>query len=597
MTCKKLSDLRENYQFEVKSAQGQSGSGEIPKELWESYSSMANSDGGKILLGAKELKDGSLELLGIKDIDKAQKDFWTTINNPQKVNKNILNESDLEVIECENKKLILLHIPRVVRTLKPIYIGQNPLTGTYLRYHDSDIKANEDIVKHLLADALNESNDTFIVEGFSMEDIDNNSLNSYRNIYKSTKLNHPWIELDDKEFLTQIGAYKEDRKTNQEGLTLAGLLMFGKFRSILDGVPNYLVDYQEQSENVEDRWIDRVTTDGSWSGNLFEFSQKVYRKLTSELKVPFKLKDSFQRVDESNVHEAIREALINSLIHANYSGRIGIQIVKHPKGFSFRNPGLLRVSKEEAFKGGHSDCRNRTLQKMFQYIGMGEQAGSGFPKMLRAWIEQHWQFPYLEENTSLETTTLFMPTISLFPKEIQEELENRFGKEYINLDKDARLALILATVDGEVTNIRLSDIGAIHPADTSKVLKKLVEKELLISEGIGRGTKYYINKEFKNIKVQDKELEVQDKELEVQLSKNILSIRNAQRVPKNKMIEAILELCTNRYLTRNELARLLNRNASTIRNKYLTQMIKDDLLELKYEEINHKEQAYIRKNK
>jgi ATP-dependent DNA helicase RecG len=63
------------------------------------------------------------------------------------------------------------------------------------------------------------------------------------------------------------------------------------------------------------------------------------------------------------------------------------------------------------------------------------------------------------------------------------------------------------------------------------------------------------------------------------------------------MIEAILELCTNRYLTRNELARLLNRNASTIRNKYLTQMIKDDLLELKYEEINHKEQAYIRKNK
>lgn len=99
MTCEELSELRENYQFEAKSAQGQSGTGEIPKELWESYSSMANSDGGKILLGAKELKDGSLEFLGIKDIDKAQKDFWTTINNPQKVNKNILIESNLEIIE------------------------------------------------------------------------------------------------------------------------------------------------------------------------------------------------------------------------------------------------------------------------------------------------------------------------------------------------------------------------------------------------------------------------------------------------------------------------------------------------------------------
>lgn len=498
MTCEKLTELRENYQFEAKSAQGQNGNGEIPKDLWESYSAMANTEGGKILLGAKELKDGSLEFLGIKDIDKVQKEFWTTINNPQKVNRNILNEIDLQVINCKEKSLILLNIPRVSRIIKPIYIGQNPLMGTYLRYHDSDIKANEDIVKHFLADAVNESNDTSIMEGFTMEDIDVDSLKAYRNIYKSTKLNHPWIELDDKEFLIQLGGYKKDRKDNLEGLTLAGLLMFGKFRSILDGIPNYLVDYQEQTETPEDRWIDRITTDGTWSGNLFEFGQKVYRKLTSELKVPFKLKDSFQRIDESNIHEAIREALVNTLIHANYNGRIGIQIVKHPKGFSFRNPGLLRVSKEDAFKGGHSDCRNKTLQKMFQYIGMGEQAGSGFPKMLRAWMEQHWQYPYLEENTQLETTTLFMPTISLFPKEIQDSLEELFGNLYINLDKNERLALILAFVESEVSNIRLSDIGAIHPADTSKILRKLVDKQLLLSEGIGRGTKYYINQDFDN---------------------------------------------------------------------------------------------------
>ena len=212
MTCEELTELRENYQFEAKSAQGQNGNGEIPKDLWESYSAMANTDGGKILLGAKELKDGSLEFLGINNIDRVQKDFWTTVNNPQKVNKNILNDADLQVINCQEKDLILINIPRVSRTIKPIYIGQNPLTGTYLRYHDSDIKANEDIVKHFLADAINESNDTFIVEGFTMDDIDMDSLKAYRNIYKSTKLNHPWIELDDKEFLIQLGGYKKDRK-------------------------------------------------------------------------------------------------------------------------------------------------------------------------------------------------------------------------------------------------------------------------------------------------------------------------------------------------------------------------------------------------
>ena len=134
-----------------------------------------------------------------------------------------LNDADLQVINCQEKDLILINIPRVSRTIKPIYIGQNPLTGTYLRYHDSDIKANEDIVKHFLADAINESNDTSIIEGFTMEDIDTDSLKAYRNIYKSTKLNHPWIELDDKEFLIQLGGYKKDRKDNIEGLTLAGL--------------------------------------------------------------------------------------------------------------------------------------------------------------------------------------------------------------------------------------------------------------------------------------------------------------------------------------------------------------------------------------
>jgi len=497
MTCEELLLLRENYQFEIKSAQGQDGNGEIPKDLWESYSAFANSDGGKILLGAKELKDGSLEFLGIKNIDKVKKDFWTTINNTQKINQNILRDLDLEVIVCENKTLILLHIARAPRVLKPIYVGQNPLTGTYLRYHDADIKAKEEIVRHILADAINESNDTFLLEGFDMEDIDSESLKAYRNIYKATKLNHPWIELDDKEFLIQLGGYKKDRKTKLEGLSVAGLLMFGKQRSILDGIPNYLVDYQEQTENPEDRWIDRITTDGTWSGNLFEFSQKVYRKLTADLKVPFKLKDSFQRIDESNIHEAVREALVNTMIHANYNGRIGIQVIKHPKGFSFRNPGLLRISKDEAFRGGHSDCRNKTLQKMFQYIGMGEQAGSGFPKMLRAWMEQHWQYPYIEENRQLETTTLYMPTISLFPQEIQDNLEDIFKIEYKKLNKDERLALILAYVEKEVTNVRLSNIGAIHPADSSKILKKLVDKSMLISEGIGRGTKYYINGVFK----------------------------------------------------------------------------------------------------
>jgi ATP-dependent DNA helicase RecG len=47
--------------------------------------------------------------------------------------------------------------------------------------------------------------------------------------------------------MQKIGGWNRDRSTNEEGLTLAGLLMFGKFNSIREACPFYFVDYQEKS--------------------------------------------------------------------------------------------------------------------------------------------------------------------------------------------------------------------------------------------------------------------------------------------------------------------------------------------------------------
>ncbi len=110
--------------------------------------------------------------------------------------------------------------------------------------------------------------------------------------------------------------------------------------------------------------------DGTWSGNLYDFYRKVILKLTADLKVPLRLRDGVQRVDETHVHEAIREALVNTLIHADYEGRVSTLMVKRPEGFTFRNPGGLRLPVEQIRGGGVSDCRNRTLQKMFFLLGM-----------------------------------------------------------------------------------------------------------------------------------------------------------------------------------------------------------------------------------
>ena len=62
--------LHEDKECEFKSAKGG-----LPRSLRETYSAMANTDGGYIVLGVKENKDGSFEVQGLGDADKIEKDF------------------------------------------------------------------------------------------------------------------------------------------------------------------------------------------------------------------------------------------------------------------------------------------------------------------------------------------------------------------------------------------------------------------------------------------------------------------------------------------------------------------------------------------
>ena len=115
--------------------------------------------------------------------------------------------------------------------------------------------------------------------------------------------------------------YREDRREDIAGLTLAGLLMFGKADSITDAYacPQYFPDYREYfSPDPNDRWTDRIYPDGTWEANLFQFYYRVYPKLAAVLPKPFALKDGV-REDETPTHIALREAFINALVHCDYS--------------------------------------------------------------------------------------------------------------------------------------------------------------------------------------------------------------------------------------------------------------------------------------
>ncbi len=383
----------------------------VPQSVYETYCSFANSKGGDIVLDVEEDKSKSnpkerFILRGVSDPEKLREDFWNTINS-QKVNANILVDDDVYIVENGDIALLVIHVPRADYTMRPVYKGENPFKGTYKRNHEGDYHAKEYEVRAMIRDQSSEGNDSTILEGFTMNDIDMDSLRRYRVMFNTSHPDHVWRELPDQEFLEMLGGYRKDRRDKSEGLTIAGLMMFGTGLAIRDEFDNIFMDYRDETGAGEaQRWTDRVTYDGTWENNLFNFFMKVSPRLTENLKRPFALKN-MKRIDDTPVHEAIREAFVNLIIHSDYRMDAGVlKIIKTADGFTFTNPGSLKLPKEQIYSGGNSKARNPHMQTMLRMIGFGDNAGSGFPKILNVWADNGWQCPELDEDTVMNQVTL-----------------------------------------------------------------------------------------------------------------------------------------------------------------------------------------------
>ncbi|WP_229333264.1 RNA-binding domain-containing protein [Grimontia hollisae] len=484
-----LQALSESAELEFKLAQGKDGKGKLPDDFWPTYSAMANSRGGYVVLGVRERK-GKLTLAGIEDIETVRKQLFDIAGNNAKVNINLLTNDSVQAVTVEGKQLLVIAIPAARREQKPVYLKNQPMKETFVRLHEGDHRCSEEQVKRMMAEQVESSRDDKILKGFNFSDIDPDSLSAYKNLFAAAKPQHPWLELDLFEMFKKIGGWRKDRQAGEEGITLAGVLMFGTWEAIQEAAPNYFVDYRERDEANTQRWIDRVYPDGSWSGNVFDFYRRTYRKLITDLKVPFELQEGI-RLDESKAHEAIREALVNTLVHADYTGRSSILIVKRPDLFGFRNPGLMRIPPEIAVKGGESDCRNRRMHQMFLMIGAGERAGSGIPKIYSGWEAAKWRTPKLYEKQSpSEQTLLELSTASLIPNEVTELLGSLFGDRFYTLDELEQMIVATAAIEGWVNHERACQLTSKHSRDVTLTLPRLVDKGFLVASGVKKDKSY-----------------------------------------------------------------------------------------------------------
>ncbi len=488
------------YQGEKVDIECKKAENSVPKSAYESYSAFANTNGGYIIFGVKEDKtktnpEERFIIQGIDNPEKQKEDFWNTING-SKVNVNILKDENVYVVEEDGISLIVIHVPRADFNMRPVYIGENPYKGTFKRNHEGDYHATEHEVRGMIRDQNPEGNDNMIIEYYTMDDIDKETLRKYRQIFEIRNDGHVWNSLDDKAFLEKLGGYRKDRRTGIEGLTLAGLMMFGTGQAIREKFDNVFMDYRNESEVTSDiRWNDRITYDGTWENNLFNFFTKVTPKLTEDLKKPFKL-EGIQRIDETPVHKAVREAFVNLIIHADYLMDAGVlKVIKRSDEFEFTNPGILKLPLEDIYRGGNSKSRNPHMQTMLRLVGFGDNAGSGFPTILDAWEKEGWVKPKLMEDTNLNQVTLLLKMVGDVEKQeeikIAQKNEREMSDKMSDKEHDFLEKLIKTLEEDEfVTTNHMSNITGIPVSTVRRYMKKFCELDIINSQGKNKSTKY-----------------------------------------------------------------------------------------------------------
>ena len=268
--------------------------------------------------------------------------------------------------------------------------------------------------------------------------------------------------------------------------TAAGLLMFGHEYEIVREFPHYFLDYQEhdRSATEDERWTDRfVSSSGDWSGNICDFYFRVYNRIAQDIKVPFKLEGT-DRIDDTPLHKALREALANALIHADYYDRRSLVIQKWPDKIRIANPGAFRINVQEALVGGVSDPRNESLIKMFNLINVGERAGSGLPSIRTVWQEQGWQEPEIVESFNPDRTTLLLPLAA------NNVAAKSGGKSNSISEKRKNDILQYLTDTPEASSVQIADAVGLQISRTKMYLSELAASGAIVAEGSSRARKY-----------------------------------------------------------------------------------------------------------
>jgi ATP-dependent DNA helicase RecG len=196
---------------------------------------------------------------------------------------------------------------------------------------------------------------------------------------------------------------------------------------------------------------------------------------------------------------------------------------------------------------------------------------------------------------------LELPMFSIIPEDTLSELRILFGESVAALGKDELTILAACQIEGEITNSRLQYMIDKHKTDITKILQDLCKNKYLVSENKSRWTTYHLNGNFHtNMDSSSANMDSSNPNLgtsnpNLGTSNPNLGTSNLNLgTSTNKIVDKPKKLSRDQIF---EIATILNRSGSYIKNHILPPMIEKRLLTREYPDtINHPNQKFKTKH-
>jgi len=220
------------------------------------------------------------------------------------------------IMEDNGKPVIIIGVKEALKYQKPIYIEDaGPLKGGFKRVGATDIRLTDADISRYYLERMG-APDAQPVDGTTIEDIDLKALSAFRSMRKLMNPDAPELGFDDKGLLRSYNLLIKD----SEALTVAGLLLFGKEKTVRRYFPAARLDIIRikgtQWGKDRDPLLSRDLT-----GNLIISRSLAMDFLDRFFLIPFHTDERGERRDDNAHRKTLREALTNLLMHQNYFHR------------------------------------------------------------------------------------------------------------------------------------------------------------------------------------------------------------------------------------------------------------------------------------